>query len=488
MFKKKLVILTGALVLCCIVSAQNAEPGISDGAPVPAEIETPECIGINKEASHSTLMPYGSLQEALIGNRHASSFCVSLNGLWKFNWVAWPQEREVDFYKPEYDVSKWKDIKVPSNWQLEGYGTPYYSNYNYIFQTDFPRVMSTPPAAFTAYKERNPVGSYRRNFTIPANWKGRRIFITFDGVDAGFFLWVNGQKAGYSVNSRNAAEFDLTPFVKAGKNVLAVEVYRFTTGSYLEDQDMWRLSGIFRNVTLWSSPQEHIRDYFLTTRFSENYHKATVAITAKVKNYSVAAVKARELQVFLYNGSTPVARGKQIVPSLQPGEETAINVIVNVSNPVRWTAETPFLYTTVITLNEGAQKMETLSARTGFREIAVKGRTLLVNGVPIKLKGVNRHENWPDDGHAVTEEQMVRDIVLIKQANCNHVRTSHYSVTIQMIPAGMSSAMNTAFTWWRKPMWNVMALWESLMKSRVSKPPLSTAMWRMLKISRTILP
>jgi len=236
-----------------------------DTAAVPSEIEDPRCLGITKPPFHATLIPYAGLEEALNVNRHASTYSQSLNGTWKFNYVPWPQQRPINFYKPTYDVSAWKDIKVPSNWQVEGYGTPYYSNFTYIFQKDFPHVMSTPPEKYTAFKERDPVGSYRRDFTVPAGWKGRRIFITFDGVDAGFFLWVNGKKIGYSVNSRNAADFDITDYLQPGKNVLAVEVYRFTTGSYLEDQDMWRLSGIFRNVTLWSSPQEHIRDFYITT-------------------------------------------------------------------------------------------------------------------------------------------------------------------------------------------------------------------------------
>jgi beta-galactosidase len=397
----------------------------SDTAFVPKEIEDPECIGINKELNHATLMPYGSLKEALTANRHASSFSRSLNGVWKFNWVDWPQKRPVNFYETSYDVSKWKDIKVPSNWQVEGYGTPYYSNYTYIFQKDFPRVMSTPPKEYTAYTERNPVGSYRRDFTVPTEWNGRRIFITFDGVDAGFFIWVNGKKVGYSVNSRNAAEFDLTSYIKPGKNTLAVEVYRFTTGSYLEDQDMWRLSGIFRNVTLWSSPQEHIRDYFIKTDLDAQYKDANVAVSAKVKNYGTTPVPARVLNVTLYNNALPVpgATTQKAIPALQPGEEVIVETSFHVSNPQKWTAETPKLYTTVLSING----VETLSSRTGFREIEIKGRLFLVNGVPIKLKGVNRHENWPNDGHAVTEEQMVQDLLLIKQANCNHVRTCHYS-------------------------------------------------------------
>ncbi|WP_078348505.1 glycoside hydrolase family 2 TIM barrel-domain containing protein [Mucilaginibacter pedocola] len=410
---------------------QDAENFLSknDTASVPKEIEDPENIGINKEASHATLMPYGSLKEALAANRGASSFSRSLNGLWKFNWVDWPQKRPVNFYKPDYDVSKWKDIKVPSNFQVEGYGTPYYSNFNFIFQKDFPRIMSTPPEKFTAYKERNPVGSYRRDFTVPADWSGRRIFITFDGVDAGFFIWVNGKKVGYSVNSRNAAEFDLTKYVKPGKNTLAVEVYRFTSGSYLEDQDMWRLSGIFRNVTLWSSPQQHIRDYFIKTDLDDQYKNADVTVTAKVKNYGTVIVKARELEVCLFNGAVlvPGAVAKKAIPALKPGEEVVVDATFHVNNPQKWTAETPKLYTTVINIKDGAKTLETLSSRTGIREIEIKGRLFLVNGVPIKLKGVNRHENWPDDGHAVTEAQMIRDLVLIKQTNSNHVRTCHYS-------------------------------------------------------------
>lgn len=414
------------------VSAQVSENHLfskHDTAFIPKEIEDPECLGINKEPDHATLMPFGSLKEALAANRHVSSYCRSLNGQWKFNWVDWPQKRPVNFYKTDYDVSAWKEIKVPSCWQLEGYGTPYYSNYTYIFQKDFPRVMSTPSVTYTAYQERNPVGSYRRNFEVPSDWNGRRIFLTFDGVDAGFFLWINGKKVGYSVNSRNAAEFDITKYVKPGNNMIAVEVYRFTTGSYLEDQDMWRLSGIFRNVTLWSSPQEHIRDYFIKTTFDKEFHDAHLQVSAKVKNYSDAVVKAKELEISLFNGETavPGATVKKQIPLLQPNEEVTINVDIPVKRPEKWTAETPKLYTTVLTVNDGNRRVETLSSRTGFRQIEIKGRVFLVNGVPIKLKGVNRHENWPDDGHAITEEQMIRDIKLIKQANCNHVRTCHYS-------------------------------------------------------------
>lgn len=400
-----------------------------DTAFLPKEIEDPECIGINKEPAHATLMPYGSLKEALVAKREQSAFYKSMNGQWKFNYVDWPQKRPVNFYQTDYDVSTWKEIAVPSNWQVLGYGTPYYSNFNYIFQKDFPKVMSTPPVSFTAYHERNPVGSYRRDFEVPKNWDGRQIFMSFDGVDAGFFIWINGQKVGYSTNSRNVAEFDVTKYVKPGKNMVAVEVYRFTTGSYLEDQDMWRLSGIFRNVSLWSSPQQHIRDYFIKTDFDAKFQDAQLIVTTKVKNYGKQNLASRKLQVQLYNGNEAVNGGTKLVqiPAMRAGEEVTVNVKIEVKRPIKWTAETPHLYTTVLTIKDGDKSLETISSKTGFREIEIKGRIFMVNGVPVKLKGVNRHENWPDNGHAVTYEQMIKDIVLIKQANCNHVRTAHYS-------------------------------------------------------------
>ncbi|WP_342647442.1 glycoside hydrolase family 2 TIM barrel-domain containing protein [Mucilaginibacter sp. CSA2-8R] len=408
-------------------SAGNIEPDSLGKAPVPKEIQDPECLGINKEPAHATLMPYASLKEALKANRHASSFARSLNGKWKFNWVSWPQSRPEDFYKPDYDVSKWKDIEVPSNWQIKGYGTPFYRNIGYTFQKDFPRVMSAPPKTYTAYTDRNPVGSYRRNFTVPANWKGGRLFITFDGVDAGFFLWINGQKVGYSVNSRNAAEFDITKYVKAGENTIAAEVYQYTTGSYLEDQDMWRLSGIFRNVTLWRAPEQHIRDYFIKTDLDKNYKNGVAQITAKVIRYAGVATGKQKLTATIYQGDKMVATALVAVSPLAPGKEAAVKLSIPITNPAKWTAETPNLYTVVLKLNGAIGETELLSQQTGFRKIEIKGRVFMVNGVPIKLKGVNRHENWPEDGHAITEAQMIKDIEVIKQGNCNHVRTCHYS-------------------------------------------------------------
>lgn len=420
---KKYTFLLLILVSLFFINHIEAQNSII-GASIPPEIENPELLGINKEPYHATLMPYANLKEALVAKRHASSFSQSLNGDWKFNWVPTPEKRPVDFYKSDYDVSGWEEIAVPSNWEIKGYGTPFYRNLGYTIKKDFPYVMTEPEKWYTSYNERNPVGSYRREFTVPAEWEGRRNFITFDGVDSAFFLWVNGKKVGFSVNSRNAAEFDLTKYLKPGKNMIAVEVYQYSSGTWLEDQDMWRLHGIFRNVTLWSAPQVHIRDFFVKTDLDKDYKDATLEVSAKIKNYSNKTGKAQTFTATLYDKEgKEIAQGNASGTALKSNTEESLNVKIKVANPLKWTAETPNLYTVVLKSSEG----ELLSSKIGFRKVEIKGRVFMANGVPIKLKGVNRHEHWSDVGHAVTEEQMIRDLEVIKQGNCNHIRTSHYS-------------------------------------------------------------
>jgi len=420
MNKKTLI----SLVLVCLFSLTGICVQPVALATIPSEIENPELLGINKEPYHTTLMPYANLQEALVARRHASSLCLSLNGSWKFNWVPTPEKRPVDFYKSDFDISSWKEIPVPSNWEVQGYGTPFYRNLGYTIKKDFPHVMSEPEKWFTSFIERNPVGSYRRDFEVPAEWNGRRNFITFDGVDCAFFLWVNGEKVGFSVNSRNAADFDLTNYLKPGKNMIAVEVYQYSSGTWLEDQDMWRLHGIFRNVTLWSAPQIHIRDFFIKTDLDKDYKDATMDVSAKIKNYGDKTSKSRTFTATIYDrDGKEIAKGSATGKMLKSNQEEALDVRIQVSNPLKWTAETPNLYTVVLTNSEG----EIISSKVGFRKIEIKGRIFMVNGVPIKLKGVNRHEHWSDVGHAITEKQMIKDLEVIKQGNCNHVRTSHYS-------------------------------------------------------------
>ena len=417
--------------LCAVAAAICARLACAAVA-LPPEIEDPRCLGINKLPPHATLMPYASLAEALAANRHASSFCLVLTGMWQFSYVPRPDMRPVGFHLPSFDARSWKEIPVPSNWQVQGYGTPYYRNCGYTFQKDWPRVMSEPPKDWTAYDERNPVGCYRREFVLPPAWTGRRVFLSFDGVDSAFFVWINGSNVGYSVNSRNVAEFDVTSFVRTGTNLLAAEVYRYSVGSYLEDQDMWRLSGVFRAVTLWSAPEVHLRDFAVRTEFDAQYCHATLAVTAKIKNYGKDAGSAQSVAARLYDrqGSpVPGAVATARTSAFQPGQEQSVSLSFKVPSPDKWTAETPRLYTTVLTLAAGTNPApaEIISCRTGFRSIEITNRLFLVNGVPIKLKGANRHENWPDTGHAISEEQMIRDLEVLKQCNCNHVRTCHYS-------------------------------------------------------------
>ena len=247
--------------------------------------------------------------------------------------------RPKDFYKMDYDVSKWTEIPVPSNWEVQGYGTPFYRNFGYTIKKDFPHVMSQPDSNYTAFKERNPVGSYRRDFEIPVEWAGRRIFITFEGVDSGFYLWINGEKVGYSVNSRNAADFDLTKYLKVGKNTIAVEVYQYSSGTWLEDQDMWRLHGIFRNVRIWSTPQIHIRDFFVKQDLDKDYKNASVEVVAKIKNYGDITSRVQTLTATLYDkDGKEIAKGTSNGTELNTKQEEQLTIKFVVSNPAKWTA------------------------------------------------------------------------------------------------------------------------------------------------------
>ena len=314
------------------------------GAPLPPEIENEQVLGIHKEAPHATLMPYANLAQALAGRRRESPFARDLNGRWKFNWVGNPADRPVNFYRPDFDVGGWKEIPVPSSWQLQGYDTPIYSNTRYTFKRDWPRVMGEPPADWPAYRDRNPVGSYRRDFEVPLAWKGRRVLITFDGVDSAFFLWVNGRQAGFSVDSRTPAEFDITDSVRIGeKNVLAVEVYRYSAGSYLECQDMWRLSGIFRNVTLWSPPELHIRDFFAKPDLDAQYQNGSLDVTVKLRNQGHDDLpKTVRLRLFGPDGQAlPGVAAVDAQAATPPGSEKELHLALPVPKPLKWSAETP---------------------------------------------------------------------------------------------------------------------------------------------------
>lgn len=401
----------------------------------PPDWENPRVFGINKEPAHATFVPYPDEASARHGAlmyapgaaaTPGSPFLRSLNGMWKFHWVKEPSLRPAEFYKPEFDVSAWKEIKVPSNWELEGYGTPIFLNITYPFKRDAPKVMGEPPKDWTTYEERNPVGSYHRTFTVPAAWAGRETFLVLRGVNSACYVWINGQKVGYSEDSRLPAEFNVTKYIQPGENTLAVEVYRFSDGSYLEDQDFWRLSGIFRDVELVSRPRLHVRDLYARTTFDEQYRDARLALNVKVRNAGASAEKFT-LQAKLFDSKGVKVMSLSGGDTATAGDEVSLDLAQAVTNPLKWSAEEPNLYTLVLTLKDSRGRvLEAIPWRLGFRTSEIKDEQILVNGRPVVIKGVNRHEHDPDLGHVTTREMMLQDILLMKRYNINAVRTSHY--------------------------------------------------------------
>lgn len=407
------------LALFCIFHAFLG--GMAQVQNLPPDWENPEIVERNKEPGHSTLMPYDSEAQALKGDRLASPFCKVLNGIWKFYYANKPADRPVRFYEKVYDVTDWDDIAVPGNWQLQGYDIPIYLNHPYAFEPDPPKVPH----------DWNPVGSYRRDFSLPDNWDGREVFLHFDGVESAFYVWVNGEKVGYSQGSRTPAEFNITPYLQRESNSLAVEVYRWSDGTYLECQDFWRLSGIYRNVYLFSTPKIHIRDFEVLTDLDDDYQDAVLKVTARVRNYGDSAVDNLTVEAGLLDSKgipvKDVTLPAQTFQFLAPEGETILTLKTEVVNPLKWSAENPHLYTLLLKLKDKDDDVtEILSHRIGFREVELKNGQLLVNGQPIDVKGVNRHEHDPDTGHFVSEESMRQDILIMKQHNINTVRTCHY--------------------------------------------------------------
>ncbi len=280
---RRFLFVAAAACLCLPLLSPDAAPAGATAAADGPEWENPRVFSEGEEPPHATLTPYPSEAAALRQNG-PSPFVQSLDGLWKFSWARRPEERAADFYRPEFDAAAWRDIRVPSNWEMEGYGTPIYSNIVYPFKRDAPRVMGEPPKDWTTYEERNPVGSYRRTFDLPAAWAGRRTYLVFGGVSSAFYVWVNGQRVGYSEDSRLPSEFDITSRLRPGDNVLAVEVYRWSDGSYLEDQDFWRMSGIFRSVRLVSRAPLHVRDFYARTTLDASYRDAVLRLKVELKN------------------------------------------------------------------------------------------------------------------------------------------------------------------------------------------------------------
>lgn len=378
--------------------------------------ENPEVFAVNKEAARATALPYNSEQLAIQDQYELSPYYLSLNGTWKFNWVQKPGERPVDFYKDGYDTDGWKDIKVPSNWELEGYGTPIYTNVTY------PHPKNPP---FIPHED-NPVGSYKRTFNLPTGWDGRRVYLHFESGTSAMYVWVNGEKVGYSEVTKSPAEFDITNYVKSGSNTLSIEVYRWSDGSYLEDQDFWRLSGIDRSVYLYSTDQVRILDFFATPDLDQQYKNGILNLSATLKNFKSIPLKGR-LDVKLLDKT-----GKQVLNASQTadilsGSSKIIHFSRKVDSPNLWSNETPYLYTLLITMKDiKGNIVESTSSKIGFRKVEIKGGQLLVNGKAIMVRGVNLHEHNQHTGHYVDRKTMIDDIRMMKQFNINAVRMSHY--------------------------------------------------------------
>ena len=435
-------------------------------APTGWEWQSPDSVAVNKLQPHAWFFSFRNIEEARKVLPENSSYWKSLDGMWKFHWAPNPDERPKDFFRTDYDVSKWDDIKVPVSWNMAGlqrdgknkYGDPLYSNQRVIFQHSWQPmndwkggVMRTPPKDWMTYRNRNEVGSYRRTFTVPADWKGQEIYLNFDGVDSFFYLYINGKYVGFSKNSRNLAEFNITPYLnKEGEeNTVAVEVYRHSDGSFLESQDMFRLPGIFRTVALTAKPQVQISDIKAIPDLDDTYTNAKLHITAQLENLSKKAIKGYTIQYSLYANRlysdentllSGVTASAKLEGKLNAKGEINLEATLDAANKVNlWSAEAPHRYTLVGELKDAkGRTVQTFSTYVGFRKVEIKdtpadkdefglaGRYYYLNGQPIKLKGVNRHENNVQTGHTVSREQMEHEVFLMKRGNINHVRNCHY--------------------------------------------------------------
>ena len=395
-----------------------------------AEWDTsPDVFAVNRMTPHATLMPYNTVEEAIAGERTASTNHFTLSGTWKFFLVDNPGQRHSSFFQDNFDAASWDDISVPGSWQTQGYDYPIYTNITYPW-TGYENP--SPPQAPTVY---NPVGHYRRSFTLPEGWNGRRIRLHFEGVESCFYVWINGESIGYGEDSFTADEFDVTDVLRSGANTIAVQVFRWCDGSWLEDQDFIRLSGIYRDCYLYATPSVHMQDFQIDAGLAGNYTDGDLQAKVWVRNFNTSAISAHTVELHLYtsDGSTVFSPVSRTIESLNGGgAEVELSWQQSVSQPALWSAEKPNLYTLVLVLkNDQGDIIETESARIGFREVELKrdgsNRTLLyVNNQPVKLKGVNRHELDPQTGRTVSYERMRGDVILMKQFNINALRTSHY--------------------------------------------------------------
>ncbi len=383
------------------------------------EWEDPSKPSFNTEKAHVTMLPYDTESASVVSDRDKSPWYLSLNGTWKISMANNPELRPKDFFQSNFDCSSWKDITIPATFEVEGYSYPIYVNQPYEWTS-----KPNPPRVPHDY---NPVFSLKRNFKIPKEWAGRQIFVQFGAVKSFYYLWVNGKYAGFSKDAKTPSEFNITTMVKEGDNDIAVEVYRWSDGSYLECQDMWRMSGINRDVFLYSTPNTYIRDFFIKSDLLNDYQDGHLKLDVKLKNTTASEFKAYSVEIVLLNkDKVPVFR-EIVAVNLRKNAEDSLSFEKTVPHARPWNAEIPYLYQLVLNLKDDKGVIiESVSNRLGFRTVEVKDAQFLVNGKRIYIKGVNRHEHDPVKGHVISKELMLKDVQLMKQNNINTVRTCHY--------------------------------------------------------------
>jgi len=383
----------------------------------PADLENPKMINQNKVAPHAYFIPFSNIEDAASLQNEKSLYFKSLNGTWKFNWVRNPADRSTDFMKPDFDLSGWDSIPVPANWELEGYGVPIYVNQPYEWTSD-----PQPP---TVPHEYNPVGSYRKSFSVSPEWNDKQIFIHFGAVKSAFYLWINGEYVGYSQGSKTPAEWNITDFLIQGENSVSLQVYRWSDGSYLECQDFWRISGIERDVFLYAKPRVSVRDYFVNSNLVNDYSDGSFNVYFELHGYQGNGQKYTTTIELKDDSEKLVLKNQQQVKFNKSGGAN-IHFADVLKNPKKWSAEKPHLYSLIFSLEKDGVVVEAFQTKVGFRSSEIKDGQLLVNGKPVLLKGVNRHEHDPITGHVISKESMMQDILLMKQNNINTVRTCHY--------------------------------------------------------------
>lgn len=398
------------LLLCVMLSgglfAQNNAP----------DWENPEVFAVNREATRATSLPYPNEELAKTDRYAASPFYQLLDGNWKFFWVPKVAQVPEGFWKEDYNISDWKEIPVPGNWEFNGYGVPVYVSAGFGFVAKPPHIDP----------DDSPVGAYRHQFTIPQSWEGRKVFLHFEGGTNAMYVWVNGQKVGYTQNAKSPAEFDITPYIRKGNNTLACQVFKFSDGKYLEDQDMWHLGGIHRSVYLYSTAQTRILDFFAHPDLDKNYNNGLLDLDITLKNYTSSNQSQTLTATLLDKAGRKVLTRSQRV-TIPAGDITEFTLSGNVSSPLKWTAETPNLYTLLLTLKDASGAVvESTSHKIGFRKIEITDGQLFVNGKKVFFKGVNLHEFDTRNGNVVSREVMMRNLQLMKELNINAVRTSHY--------------------------------------------------------------